>query len=81
MTVNRKDNRKQNPKRKRIFSIENHFHKNLSQRSYQWGTREGYLKKKVNSKNFNEKHFSKKTFRKIGSMIVHGKDIKKQNLK
>ena len=60
MTVNRKDNRKQNPKRKRIFSIENHFHKNLSQRSYQWGTREGYFKKKLTQKTSMKNIFRKK---------------------
>ena len=32
-------------------------------------------------KTFNEKKISRKTIPKIGSMIVHGKDIRKQNIK
>ena len=35
--VFRKDNRKQKPKLKNLISLENHAHKNISQRSYQWG--------------------------------------------
>ena len=36
MIVNRKIIKEQNLKK--LFSIETHFHKNLSQKSYQWGT-------------------------------------------
>ena len=49
MTVHRKDKKKQNSKRKSLFSIVSHFLKDLSQRSYQWGTQEGYGKKSQNN--------------------------------
>ena len=37
MIVLRKDNRKQKSKIENLISKENHFHKKLSRRSYQWG--------------------------------------------
>ena len=56
--VHRKNSKKQNSKTKNLFSIENRFHKNLSQASYQWGTQESYsqIKLKNNRKLSTENH-------------------------
>ena len=50
MIVHRKDFRKQNSKLNILFSIENVFHKSLSQRTYQWGTQERHEIEKLKKK-------------------------------
>ena len=63
MIVHRKDTKKQNTKLNKLISIENVFHKNLSQRAYQWGTQGIYiyikLKVKLKKKTFTTNKFHK----------------------
>ena len=40
LLVHRNGYEKRNSKLRNLFSLKYHFHKNLSQRSYQWGTHE-----------------------------------------
>ena len=59
MIVHREVFRKQNSELNKLFSIENVSHKNLSQRTYQWGTQGIKQKTKTEIKeNFHNKSFS-----------------------